>query len=89
MLDTRIKMEIWVSPTAKQMAEGLILTLQIRQGHLLAAALGLPHYYENYTAIQQWTQKMLTTHHATGLTQEELNTKFLASLPSHMVSSMD
>ena len=39
------------------MAEGLILRLRIQQGRLLASVLGLPHDYDNYTAIQQWTQK--------------------------------
>ena len=84
-----IEMKIWVSPQANHMAEGLILRLRIQQGRLLASVLGLPHDYDNHTAIQQWTQKMLTIHQATGLTQEELESKFLAQLPGHMLCDLE
>lgn len=85
----QINMEIWVTPMANQMAKNLINRMQIRKGKALAPFLGFDYTYDNHTAVQQWTQKMLTVHQQSGITLDQLQCKLVAAVPNYMQGNLD
>lgn len=83
------RMKLWVTPYAFQLASGLIIRMRIRQGSGLAPMLGLPHFYDNYTAVEQWTQQILTACQETGITQDQLQSKLIGLIPSYLQGNLD
>lgn len=89
MYNSKFSMKIWVTPSAFQLASGLIQRMRIRQGHGMAALLGLPYFYDNHTAIEQWTQQMLTQYAESPIDLDFLQSKLVGAIPSDLQGSLD
>ncbi|GLR62810.1 hypothetical protein [Marinospirillum insulare] len=82
---------VWVTPTAKEMAYELIMELRIKQGRGLSIFLGCPISYDNYSAIQQWVQRLMTETQMARkkLTETEIRSRFLDRIPLHLQGVID
>lgn len=82
------KMNVWVTPQARQLASGLIRKMRIRQGNSLAPCLGLDPIYDNFSAIELWVQKMLVENKQP-VNLDLLQQRVVGVVPGDMQGSLD
>ncbi len=82
------KMNVWVTPQARQLASGLIRKMRIRQGDNLAPCLGLDPFYDNFSAIELWVQKMLVENEQS-VSLDFLQQRVVGVVPGDMQGLLD
>ncbi|WP_404415114.1 hypothetical protein [Marinospirillum sp.] len=83
------KANIWTTPQAKMLASGLIQKMWIRQGYGLAIYLGLEPFYDNYSAVELWIQRMLAIDYDQAMNLDFLQDQLVGLVPEDMQGELD
>ena len=85
-LDT---VNIWTTPQAKKLATKLIKKMLIRQGYGLAIFLGLEPFYDNYSAVELWIQRMLAIDYDQAMNLDFLQDQLVGLVPEDMQGELN